>query len=117
MTEARKNLPSASLISTDKSSFVEELGMPLQTYTNDYEEEVTDTNDTDLLLGRKQSDKEEEDCPASGDESELEPKLNSVFCDADTCSFLTTILKIAVPASLSALLGQVTYMINFIVVG
>ena len=48
-------------------------------------------------------------------DSELEPKLRNLFWDNETTSLCCDVLKIAAPASLSAVLGQATYLINLIV--
>lgn len=46
-----------------------------------------------------------------------EPKLHNKICDAHTLSYLAEIVKIAGPSSISSVLGQLTYLINFIIAG
>ena len=52
----------------------------------------------------------------SGNESQFNSKLCSVFCDADMPRNLFDIMKIAGPSSISAFLGQVVYLINIIAI-
>ena len=67
------------------------------------------------MIGEHQDEEDFDESSACGS-NVVVPKLGSVFCDTDTPRFLYDIVKIAGPSSLSAVLGQVTYFINLIVV-
>ena len=85
-------------------------------HNDDYQEDTADYEESNPLLAQQLSDREQDDA-SEANSSDMEPSLRNVFCDESTCSFFTVILHKAVPASLSAVLGQVTYLINFIVAG
>jgi len=67
-----------------------------------------------LLPWTKTKEEESDEALASEGESDLEPKIKNVFFDPDFGSFIFEILRVAVPAIVSAILSQVPYLANTI---